>query len=127
MLAREATEDANPRLYQIRSGITGRWKSLDPGAEQIEGSHAERNHETILRPEQTVDGAGGGAHLASHAADRERLQPLRRNQVFGRIQEGEGGAIVVFSRSSHCLTAYRYDVTLHRIIKTHNASTRRIS
>src|SRR5579884_3034243 len=101
VLEREPTKDAGPRLNQVASRIVRHRQGFDRGPEQLEGPDAERDHETVLRAEQAVHGAGGGADFLAHTPDRERLQAaLARNALSG-VEEGTRRALVVLLRSPH--------------------------
>ena len=63
----------------------------------MEGSGAERDEEAVLRPKQTVNGAGGDTYRIGNDSDGERIQSILIDNALSGLQQR------VATRSSYSL------------------------
>ena len=112
------SETLETDFYEIIGGVVGHWHGVDGLVEGFEEAGRQRFEEALLRSEEAVDGTRRDARFVGDGSHRRRVGATGVDEALGPVQQCCPARLVVLSRSSHGLTAYRNSVTVQRIVTT---------
>ena len=98
----EGAEDMDADRHEVGDGIIGLDQFVGAVSEEVERPLGEGvDEQTLLRPEEAVDGASGCARRVGHRPHRKGGRSAFGDQLFGRRPERGPGFFVVLSRPAH--------------------------